>query len=1106
MRQDFIDIQEKVNAFKKRYYFNVFVKGFLVSISLLLSYWLVLALLEYALWLPSHVRFVLLVSYIGIAVWCLIKYLYKPFRFWLLNKGLTDIESAGIIGQYLPEVKDKLVNFYQLQEIGNKTALAQASLQQRATDFAPIQFAAVIKLQENKKYGRYLAIPLLVIILLSMWNSGFLTTGTKRIIQYQQKFSPPPPFQFHILGFNSKAYFNEDYTVRVQVTGQQLPQDLYLIKNNQRIKMQAEGNNTFSYTTERLQQGFVFQVEGAGFFSTPYEVKLLSRPELTEYEAALIYPRYLKRKTDNIQHASNLEIPEGTKVRWSIRTMATADVFLKLASVPDPAAFQISDNQLFTLERSFKNPDQFEISLQNNEGENKEKIKYNISIIKDQSPQISVTPKKDSVLYQHIMLGGTISDDYANTKLVLHSQLKKINGKVVSREITLPIAAELTEQRFFYFWRLDTLALQAGDRLEYFLEVWDNDGVNGLKSTRTANYLFAMPSQKELETNIRQSEKVTLQKLNQSYEKAKDLDKKIENLSKQIKSDQKLDWQDKNRLEEIIRQKKELENLIQDIKKENQNLNDKKEVFTEQDQRIKEKAEQIQKLMDSLLDEETKKLFEELEKLLKENSDQRQMQNLLDRMEKNSSVLEKELNRTLELFKQFQLESKVEQATEQLKELIEKQEALNKQTQQLDKNAKGEKEKNEAKELSREQENIKQDFKELEKKIDEIKNLDEEVSELDLNEPTQEQQNQIENLQEQSKKELEEGKPTKAKEPQQKALQEMNKMQKQMEEMGGAMGMEMDSENLESLRQIVHGLVKLSFDQENILENFKELGPSDPRFNVLAQAQIKVKNDSKVLEDSLLALGKRDPFMGAFVTKEITELNAHLDKAIEYNGDRRRPQALSEMQLSMTSINNLALMLDDHFNQMMEMMAKAKPGAGKSKKKGKPQSLAQMQQQLNQKIQELKNSGKGGKELSEELAKSAAEQERIRKALEEFQEKMKGQGKDIPGTGDLLNKMEQSEIDLVNKQLTDQLIKRQKDIETRLLEAEKAMREQDEEQERKGETAKDYKKEIPKAYEEYLRLKEKEVELLKTVPPRLYPYYKQEVNDYFKRIRDQSHE
>jgi hypothetical protein len=47
-------------------------------------------------------------------------------------------------------------------------------------------------------------------------------------------------------------------------------------------------------------------------------------------------------------------------------------------------------------------------------------------------------------------------------------------------------------------------------------------------------------------------------------------------------------------------------------------------------------------------------------------------------------------------------------------------------------------------------------------------------------------------------------------------------------------------------------------------------------------------------------------------------------------------------------------------------------------------------------------------------------------------------------------------------------------------------------EERKGETAKEYDKEIPRAFEDYLRLKEKEVELLKTVPPKLYPYYKKE--------------
>jgi len=71
---------------------------------------------------------------------------------------------------------------------------------------------------------------------------------------------------------------------------------------------------------------------------------------------------------------------------------------------------------------------------------------------------------------------------------------------------------------------------------------------------------------------------------------------------------------------------------------------------------------------------------------------------------------------------------------------------------------------------------------------------------------------------------------------------------------------------------------------------------------------------------------------------------------------------------------------------------------------------------------------------------------------------------------------------------------------TRLLEAEKSMRERDQDNERKGEAAKEHNKEIPPAFEEYLRLKEKEVELLKTLPPRLFPYYKKEVTEYFKRI------
>jgi hypothetical protein len=62
------------------------------------------------------------------------------------------------------------------------------------------------------------------------------------------------------------------------------------------------------------------------------------------------------------------------------------------------------------------------------------------------------------------------------------------------------------------------------------------------------------------------------------------------------------------------------------------------------------------------------------------------------------------------------------------------------------------------------------------------------------------------------------------------------------------------------------------------------------------------------------------------------------------------------------------------------------------------------------------------------------------------------------------------------------------------------MRERDLDDEREAETAKSYENLVPKAFEDYFKLKEKEVELLKTVPIKLFPYYKKEVNEYFKRI------
>ncbi|MBX2955870.1 MAG: hypothetical protein KF846_06920 [Cyclobacteriaceae bacterium] len=1031
----------------------------------------------------------------------------------MTKKGIGEEDSARLIGNYFPQIQDRLVNLIQLINLKQSSSLAVASVQQKSSVFEPIRFDSAIDLGQNKKYIKFLAAPLGIILLLALFNKNILTQSTHRIVNFNQQFTPQAPFNFVVQNQQLTGFFNEDFTLSLSLDGNAIPEACYIIVKSQRLKMESLGAGNFQYTFEKLQEGKSIQFEAAGFYSSPFEISLANRPELTQLKLQLEYPRYLQRKGEQLVNAGNLEVPEGTVATWEIQTANALKASILFASTGLPDGLQSSDNQVFNFKKGLHDPDQYEVFLENEHSRNKEKISYRIDVIKDQYPQLQVNNFRDSILYQRIVLGGIVSDDYGLSKLMLQFHVKNPQQqKVDQRSVNIPIGVNQSQQSFFYNWTLDSLKLKPGESLEYFLQVWDNDDVNGHKSTRSSVYTLFVPDKDQLVTEISSAQSKTEQKIEQSYSKAQELQKQIDDAQQKLKGKQSLDWQDKKKLEDILEQKKNLEKMLNELKDQNKLLEQKKEAFTEQDERIREKAEQIQKLMDELLDEETRKLLQELEKLLKENTDVNQLQRIMDKLNKNSKNLEKELERTLELFKQMQFEYKMDQAIKDLGKNKEDQQALLEKTEALEKEQeKSNKGKNQdkalenqnaekSKELADEQEKLKEDFKKTEEKLQELRELGEDLKSNDEI-PNEDQSKEVENSQQNSQENLEKGKPSQSKGEQQKAIKKMEQMQQQMESMQNSMSMEMDMQNLETLRQIIHGLIKLSHDQEGLMRQFTELQQNDPRFNLLAQQQLKLKDDVKVLEDSLLALGKRDPMMGSFITREVTELNDRLDKTIEAYRERRRPQISTEMQFSMTSINNLALMLDSHFDMMMNMMANAKASGKKGKQKGSQPNLSQMQQQLNDKIEQLKNSGKGGRELSEELAEMAAEQERIRRALQEMQNKMQEKGMGPPG-GDLTERMEETEVDLVNKKLTDQLIQRQRDILTRLLETEKSLREQDMDEERKGEAAKDYDKEMPKAIEEYLRLKEKEVELLKTVPPKLYPFYRKEVNDYFKRLRE----
>ncbi|MBL3654540.1 hypothetical protein JL102_00240 [Fulvivirga sp. 2943] len=1004
------------------------------------------------------------------------------------EKAMSNEEAAKKIGQHFPEINDKLLNIIQLEKF--KGELVQASISQKSYLIESYQFEKAVDFKTNRSYVKYLLVPLVLLLSALIISPSFITSSSSRIIKFNKEFVPEAPFSFQLENEELIGFKNEDFSIKLNLKGEAIPENAYIVINDRIIKMLYE-KGSYTYTFNKIQNEKAFSFEAAGYNSSTYHLTVVDRPNIKNFNVYLNYPSYLGKKNERLSNTGNLQIPEGTKVKWQLKTIQSEEATIGFDKSDSLYQLKNVDNQVFEFEKAFFQSSIYSLNLKNQYSNNKEKILYKIDVAKDQYPEIDLSTYQDTTMYNYIALGGNISDDYGLTQLKLFYTINKEgnNTQGKTESIDISISKNQNNQRYYYQWFLDSLDISQGSSISYYLKVWDNDGVNGRKASKTGTYSFKLPTKSEIKDQVDQTNAKTKKDIDKTIKEAQELKEQIKEAENRLKGKQELNWQEENLLKDIIKKKEELNKSLEELKKQNKNNQDKRNRFSEENKNISEKSKQLQKLMDELLDDETKKLYEELKKLLEEK-DVDDIQNTLNQIDNKEDNLEKELERTLELFKRMQFDQKLDDAINQLDDQIKKQEELNEKTEEKS---------SDKEDLAKEQEQLQKEFEEFQKEKAELEEMNQELKNPESLPDTKEEEEQVKQEQENAKESLEKNKKKKASESQQNAKQQMQKMKDKMMQMQSGMEMSMMQENLDDLRDIVHNLLKLSFDQEDLMKEFKNVQQSDPRFVDLGQTELKLRDDAKIVEDSLLSLASRVFQIATFVTREVGEMNDHMDNSVKAIKDRKKPIAVSEQQFAMTSMNNLALLLDDVLEQMMNAMQDAQ-GQGQSKQKGKPKtpSLSELQKELNNKISELKKSGKSGRALSEELAKLAAEQQRIRQQMQEMQEKY-GESGSKPGDG-LPEKMEETETDLVNKQITQETINRQKEILTRMLEAEDAMREREQDEERKAESAKDYEKALPKAFEEYFKLKEKEVELLKTVPPKLYPYYKEEVNEYFKRL------
>ena len=601
----------------------------------------------------------------------ILKYIVIPGLKWFkIGKIISYKQAAEIIGDYFPQVSDKLTNTLQLKSLAEinseNTDLLEASIEQKTMDLKSVSFSSAIDISENKRYLKYVLIPVLIITVLLLSAPSFITDPTQRLIRHSDHFDKVFPFSIRILNDQLEAIQNEDYLLNIAVSGEEIPDEVYLISQNSRYKLVKKNKLHFNHSFNNLQKNQEFYLEAMGFESQKYILKVFPKPIILDFDIALNFPDYTGIKNKVVVNNGDLIVPVGTRAEWKFYTRNTDEIDLGFGS-DSFNHLETNSSNTFTYQTKLLADEQYYITTANSYLDNIDTLRYTVNVIPDMFPSIFVDEFRDSIYEKQMYFRGTIRDDYGFDRLTFNYKLiRKGDSKSDRVEKLIALTTAGNPQQFFYYFDLADITIEPGDLLEYYFEIWDNDEINGSKSSRSQVMIFKVPSLSELQENTENENDQIKKDLEEALEEAKEINKDIEELSKDLIDKKELSWEEKKKIQELLDQQMDLRKKLEDIKKRNEEKNLKENQFNQLSEELLEKQKQLEELFEKLAEnEEISKLFEQLKELLDE-AEKEKVSEMLEEMKLSNEDLEKMLDRDLELFKQLEFEDKLSKTIDKL--------------------------------------------------------------------------------------------------------------------------------------------------------------------------------------------------------------------------------------------------------------------------------------------------------------------------------------------------------------------------------------------------------------------------------------------------------
>lgn len=979
---------------------------------------------------------------------------------------------ADIVGKQFPGIKDQLKNTLQLihdsKSYERSKTMIDAAFEKAYEQSKNLNFKSVISFAFTKKYFAASAGVIVFSVLLFAIFPG-LRNASYRMLNYSKEFVEPRRFEFIVDPGNAEVAKGDKVEIKITAIGDIPDGATIAVKTDEQTEFQEtdlspDSLGNFNYRMNAVSRSFQYYVHSENIYSEEYNIKVINRPIVSSLETKVIPPAYSGLSELVQKNNGNITALPGSRAEIKIlstKEISKAQLIFSDSTKTNFTVTEKAASASFVLKKELD----YQIHLvDKQDNSNANPITYGIKLLTDLPPAIEmIEPNKDVKISggNQLSLVSSISDDYGFDRLVMNYRLSASQFSAAwddYKQVSIPINKKVKDDEIYYVWDLEPLFLAVNDVVSYYLEVFDNDNVNGPKSAKTPLFTIRVPSLDEMFAEAEDTQESAEQEIAETLKEVEEFNKELERISNELKQDNReISWEEKEKIEQAIKKFQEFEKKVEDIQS---NLNEMQKQLQENNllsEETMQKYMELQELMDELSGEELSEAFKKMQEML-ETLNRDKTQQAFEDMQFNEEMFQKSLERTLNLLKRIQVEQKVDEIVKRIEDLEQKLEEAQNELSQKELNSEQEK-----KEALQKQNEISENMKRLE---EEMEKLNEKMSEID-DMPVDQMEKMLEQMKEQANSETSEqteqqitqNQKMEAMQNQQMMAQNMQSMKQQMQQMQQSMQMQNQMQVMYDMMKSLNDLITLSKEQEELKNNMPGMTTSNEQYNENSKKQSEIQRNLDKVVQSLVDLSQKTFAITPEMGKALGQARSQMTESLSAMQNRNSPRAIQGQNGAMKSLNEAATLLKSNMEQMMS----GGQGGGMMSLMQQLQQMSQQQMNLNQLTQQL-NQGQLSQQQQAQLQRLAQEQELIRKSLEQLNKEAKesGQSKRLSTNLEkVLAEMKEVVTNMQTEKVDDNLVQAQERILSKLLDAQRSINERDFEKERESTAGKTFNRESP---------------------------------------------